>query len=236
MSGFSVAWLVTRNRESPSTVASGGFTRCSPRHDSMPDDPEDDGRRFADLVSEPDDVPKLREHIKSLAKDARDRGEDASVDDFLAQSRKNDAAYIAPVDLEKAEWIAEIYEKEGRPETHPRNFHNQILGKGYERRNGEPYTASNSSWAELKEAFKWARIIGLIDSSRIEDAANPDPKPTAFDDVERPLPQSGERTTQDATFGIDVDDGFRPASTPTKSNWRKPCSTTPTSSSRRPPR
>jgi hypothetical protein len=178
------------------------------------DDDTDGGPRLADLISEPEDVPKIRERVKALAKQARDRGEDATVDDFLAQSRKNDAAYIAPVDLEKAEWIAEIYDQEGRPETHPRNFHYQILGKGYEKRDGEPYTASNSSWTELKEAFKWARIIGLVDSSRILDAANPHPKPTAFDDVDRPLPQSGERTTQDATFGIDVDDGFRSASIP----------------------
>jgi hypothetical protein len=178
------------------------------------DDDTDGGPRLADLISEPEDVPKIRERVKALAKQARERGEDASVDDFLAQSRKNDAAYIAPVDLEKAEWIADIYEREGRPETHPRNFHYQILGRGYEKRDGEPYTASNSSWTELKEAFKWARIIGLVDSSRILDAANPDPKPTAFDDVDRPLPQSGERTTQDATFGIDVDDGFRSASIP----------------------
>jgi len=176
--------------------------------------PDDSGLRFADLVSEPADVPKIRERVKALAKQARARGEDATVDDFLAQSRKNDAAYIAPVDLERAEWIARLYDAEGQPETHPRNFHYQILGKGYERRNGEPYTASNSSWTELKEAFKWARIIGLVDSARIEDAANPDPKPTAFDDVDRPLPKSGERTTEGASFGIDVDDGFRSASIP----------------------
>jgi hypothetical protein len=68
----------------------------------MPDD-SGEGLRFADLVSEPSDVPKIRERVKALAKQARDRGEDATVDDFLAQSRKNDAAYIAPVDLEKAE-------------------------------------------------------------------------------------------------------------------------------------
>ena len=175
----------------------------------MDDDDTVDGPRLADLISEPEDVPKIRERVKTLAKQARDRGEDATVDDFLAQSRKNDAAYIAPVDLEKAEWIADIYEREGRPETHPRNFHYQILGKGYEKRNGEPYTASNSSWTDLKEAFKWARIIGLVDSSRIEDAANPEPTTTAFSDVDNPLPRERVDATERAVDGVEVDDGFQ---------------------------
>jgi len=175
----------------------------------MDDDDTVDGPRLADLISEPEDVPKIRERVKTLAKQARDRGEDATVDDFLAQSRKNDAAYIAPVDLEKAEWIADIYDQEGRPETHPRNFHYQILGKGYEKRNGEPYTASNSSWTDLKEAFKWARIIGLVDSSRIEDAANPEPTTTAFSDVDNPLPRERVDATERAVDGVEVDDGFQ---------------------------
>jgi len=176
----------------------------------MPDD-EDDGRRFADLISEPEGVKDLREYIKSLAKAARDRGEEATIDDFLAQSRKNDAAYIAPADLKKADCP---YIRPRGPSRDPPMELYRILGRGYERPNSEPYTASNSSWTELKEVFKWARIIGLVDFLRVQDAANPDSKPTAFDDVDNPLTTKGVTATREAVDSVAVDDGFLHASIP----------------------
>ncbi|WP_254810618.1 DUF4175 domain-containing protein [Natronosalvus amylolyticus] len=181
----------------------------------------DDGDRLDDqplsaVIDEPADIPTLRERIKTMAQEARDRGEEATVEDFLAQSRKNDAAYISPADLEKAEWVADIYEQEGEPETHARDFHYRILGKGYEMRDGSEYAHSNRCWIELKEAFKWARILGLIDSSRIEDSTNTDVTPTAFESVDRPLPNTGETDLHDIASDIDVDDGYRHARLPSR--------------------
>jgi len=180
----------------------------------------DDDDRFEDqplsaLIDTPGDIPALRERIKSMARAARETGEDVTVDDFLAQSRKNDAAYIAPADLEKAEWVADLYAEEGEPETHARDFHYRILGKGYEMRDGSEYVHSNRCWIELKEAFKWARILGLIDSRRISDSANTDVTPTAFEHVDNPLPSS-ERRLDDVAGEIDVDDGYQRASIPTR--------------------
>jgi len=61
----------------------------------------------------------------------------------------------------------------------------------YKRRNGEPYVNSDTCWKELNEALKWARILRYIKPGEMENTRNHTVTPTAFDDVDRPLPESG---------------------------------------------
>lgn len=163
------------------------------------DDP--DGPRLSDLVSEREDLIGLRDRFKELAKRRRDAGdENFRVGDLIAQSTQNDPTYVQPADLEKAEWFAEIWEQERDTVddgTHPRNMHYRMLGE-YEMRNGETYDGSTSHWNELKDAIKWARILGLVDNEKFGDERNEREKatPNAFDDFETPAPQ--------ADFGDDV--------------------------------
>jgi hypothetical protein len=175
---------------------------------------------LGELIDDRSDIAGLREHLKSLAAQRRDQGDDATVDDMLAMSSKNDPMYVRPSDLEKAEWVADIYQREGEPEIHPRGFHYQILGKGYETRTGDPYENSNECWQELKEAIKWARVLGLIDNDRIQDQKNAPPTPTAFADVSDPTPESTLAdeiaASEDAASEASqhVPDGYQPASIP----------------------
>ncbi|WP_157884849.1 hypothetical protein [Halorubrum aethiopicum] len=67
---------------------------------------------------------------------------------------------------------------------------------------------SDTCWKELNEALKWARILRYIEPGEMENTRNHTVTPTAFDDVERPLPESGP-SLDDASTDVDVDDGFR---------------------------
>jgi hypothetical protein len=167
-----------------------------------------DSVRFADLIGSGDDIPALADRLKSIAAAEREQGLETTVDELLAQSRRNDAAYLMPSDIEKAEWVADLYEREGRPDEHARDFHYRLVSGEYERRNGEPYVNSDTCWKELNEALKWARILRYIEPGEMENTRNHTVTPTAFDDVERPLPESGP-SLDDASSGVDVDDGFR---------------------------
>ncbi|WP_323677624.1 hypothetical protein [Halorubellus sp. PRR65] len=172
------------------------------------------------LVTDRSDIQGLRDQLKSLAKQRRDQGDDITVDDMLAMSTKNDPLYVQPADFEKAEWFADIYQQEGEPEIHPRGFHYQILGKGYETRHGDPYENSGECWQELKEAVKWARILGLVDNDQIQDQKNATPTPTAFPSVDDPSPDTTVARDLDASardtssLARHVPDGFRPAKIP----------------------
>ena len=77
-----------------------------------------DDPSLSDLLDSRADIPDLRDRIKGMAADARDQGDNAAVEDFLALSRNNDCTYVQPSDLERAEWFVQICEQEGRPETH----------------------------------------------------------------------------------------------------------------------
>lgn len=175
---------------------------------------------LSDLVSDRSDIQGLRDQLKSLAQQRRDQGADATVDDMLAMSTKNDPLYVQPADLEKAEWVADIYQREGEPEIHPRGFHYQILGKGYETRHGDPYENSNECWQELKEAITWARILGLVDNTKIQDQKNATPTPTAFPSVADPNPDTTVARDLDASardtraLAQHVPDGYQPARIP----------------------
>lgn len=165
-----------------------------------------------DIIDSRDDIADLRSMLKARAREARDEGQDASVDDFLALSRTNDTAYVQPSDLEKAEWFAQIWREEGEPEIAPRSLHYQIAGAGYELRDGTPYENTTKCWQELKDAAKWAQILGLVDGDSILDNNSREPIATGIADLGNPEP-ADDVTVQDAgaTLDVSVRDGFRPA-------------------------
>lgn len=145
---------------------------------------------LADRLDSREDIPDLRDEIKNMAAEARQQGDNATVEDFLALSRNNDCTYVQPSDLERAEWFADIYEQEGRPDTHPRGFHYRIAGKGYHLRDGTEYQNTTNCWNELKKAIYWAQILGLVNPENIRDNKNDTVMPTAFDTPENPKPPS----------------------------------------------
>jgi hypothetical protein len=143
---------------------------------------------LSDRLDSREDIPDLRDEIKGMAREARQQGDDATVEDFLALSSNNDCTYVQPSDLERAEWFVDIYEQEGKPETHPRGFHYRIAGKGYHLRDGTEYQNTVNCWNELKKAIYWAQILGLVNPEQIRDSKNDTVTPTAFDSPERPEP------------------------------------------------
>jgi len=176
----------------------------------MGDGPHDP--RLSDLVSSRSDLVNLRSRYKQMAQQARDDGNDVYVEDMLALAPKNDAAYIRPSDLEKAEWVAEIYDAEGQPEVHPRGFHYRIIDKDYERRNGDPYANTRECWQELKEAFFWAQILGFVDADRVQDEQNDTPESRAFRSIDRPQPRNRSVQSQARETIHQPYDGYHPAS------------------------
>ncbi len=115
----------------------------------------------------------FRERIKELANE-----NDSKVKDFLALTPQNDPMYIRPAEKEKAQWFKDIWEKEGRPQIHPRGLHYRILGKGYLTRHGDEYENTMKCWNEMLQGAKYARLLGLVPFRSIEDEKNPDPQVT----------------------------------------------------------
>lgn len=112
--------------------------------------------------------------IKHLAK-----SKGVPVDSFLALSKPNDPFYIQANSVEKAEWIARIWEIEGSPEIHPRGFHYRILGLGYRfmiNNEEKEYQNTDQCWNYLLTGFKYARFLGLIPYEKVLDEKNPKPE------------------------------------------------------------
>lgn len=147
-----------------------------------------DDSPLSELLDSREDIPDLRERIKDMAREDRKQGGEATVEDYLALSRTNDCTYVQPSDLERAQWFTNIYEQEGRPDTHPRAFHYRISPKDYHRRDGSEYQNTTNCWNELKKAIYWAQILGLVDSDKIGDEKNDTVTPTAFDSPDNPEP------------------------------------------------
>lgn len=181
---------------------------------------------LTDLVNSPEDLPDLRGHIKTIRDELNeDRPEDErlGVGDLIPLTEKNDIGYIRPSEGEAAEWIADIYAEEGEPEIHPRGLHYRIFGKDYQRRNGEPYRNETECWEELKQSLKWARVLGLVDSDKIQDNSTNEPIYGAFQDPEdaatfRTDASGGagngirSQSFDDAVARTRVNDGYQPAS------------------------
>ncbi|MWG36225.1 hypothetical protein [Halomarina oriensis] len=178
-----------------------------------------DDLHLSDLVTERGELRDLRSRLKQLRDDLnveRDPTEQLDIADVLALSPKNDAGYIRPSDLEKAEWFADLYEAQGKPDVHPRGFHYIIIHEDVERRNGDPYGNTTACWRELKEGTFWAQLLGLVDADRIGDSKNDrEPVTSAFDTSDRPLPR-WDRPLDPRRTSVEhaVDDGYRRATIP----------------------
>lgn len=140
--------------------------------------------------------------IKYRAKD-----EGIKVDELLALSSTNDPFYVGSKgQVEKAKWIAEIYEKMGSPsECHIRRMHYWLVSQKpkYDKPRGAEiradlkvqfeskeidaktfnegidktyYMNTENDWGYITLAAKYARYLGLISNSSIVDRRNPEPK------------------------------------------------------------
>lgn len=174
---------------------------------------------LSDLVTDRADLRDLRSRLKELRDELnaeRDPTDQLDIADVLALSPKNDAGYIRPSDLEKAEWFAELYKAQGEPDVHPRGFHYILIHEDIERRNGDPYQNTAACWRELKEGAFWAQLLGLADADRIGDSKNDrEPVTSAFDTADRPLPR-WDRPLDPRRTSVEhaVDDGYREATIP----------------------
>lgn len=138
-----------------------------------------------------DDRQQLRgmaDYYKSLKSEL----DISSVRDLVPLSTQNDPVYLQPANIEKAEWFADLWVQEGRPEFHARGFFYDLLGKGYERPNGEGVTNSNNAWADVQKGAKWAQILGLVPAEKVTDEKNPDPTLTVPDVHETTLTDQRE--------------------------------------------
>ena len=96
------------------------------------------------------------------------------VDDLVALSKINDPFYIPEFQKKQAEWIYKTWKKEGEPKIHPRGFFYRIVDKKYKLPNGTKFLNTHKCWLYLKEGFKYARFLDLIDYEFILDEKNPD--------------------------------------------------------------
>jgi hypothetical protein len=100
------------------------------------------------------------------------------VSDLLALSPARDPFYVgSESDLEKANWVAEIYRQMGEPdECHIRRMHYWIVGRADIRKpNGELYLNTDRDWEWLLDASAKARYLGLLPMEKIVDMRSPKP-------------------------------------------------------------
>ena len=111
--------------------------------------------------------------LKRLAKASK-----VSVKELLALAPQNDPFYInTKGDVEKAEWLAEIYEELGSPsQVHIRRIHYFLVSReDILKPNGEQYENTQNDWGYLVQASKFARYLGLVPIDNFVDRRNPDP-------------------------------------------------------------
>lgn len=170
-------------------------------------DPDDlEQVRFSDMVDTRDDIRHLREAYKDAKRNAENV---TSVKELLPLTPGNDLGYIHAADVERAEWFAEIWRKEGEQRIHPRGMHYQILGKGYERpRKDEPYQNNSASWNDMADGAFYAQVLGLVPTEMIQDEKNPDPRDVVEPDEDSPFshvhrpPKTGFKDAKIPSGGI----------------------------------
>ena len=150
----------------------------------LPD--EKQNLRMAELVDERADFIGLREDfIQRMAREIRNATEgNCASKDLLALTTNSDPFYVMGRQVEQAGWYGEIDAAEGEPERHPRKMHYSILDE-YDDRHGERYVGDSNQWDELKEAARYAALLGSVDPQRREDGKNNDPKGIQLRGVEQ---------------------------------------------------
>jgi hypothetical protein len=162
------------------------------------DQPPEDDIHLSEELDSRSDIADLRPLLKQRAEAMRNRGQDVTVEDLLALTRKNDTAYISPADVEKAEWFADLYERVNEKyqanrdsgdldardvdwtadddiRLSPRTLHYIVAGDAT-LRDGQPYENTDKCYGELKTAAFWAQVLGLVDPEAIRDGNNNAPQ------------------------------------------------------------
>ena len=101
-----------------------------------------------------------------------------SVKKLLALAPQNDPFYVGTKgNVEKAEWLANIYREQGSPsQVHIRRIHYFLVSReDIQKPNGEPYENTENDWEYLSKATKYARYLGLVPIDNFVDRRNPEP-------------------------------------------------------------
>lgn len=108
--------------------------------------------------------------IKELAREHSLR-----VRDLLALSVSHDPFYVGrPMELQMAQWAAEIYKTLDRKHLYLRGIHYRLVSReGLLRWDGQPYLNTKACWNGLNLAFKYARYLRLIPYDALEDRKHP---------------------------------------------------------------
>jgi hypothetical protein len=100
------------------------------------------------------------------------------VADLLCLAPANDPFYVGrPAMIEMAEWAGRLkkvwLEKTRSIQFHIRRFHYYLVSLGNVKRpNGTPYLNTDACWSYVGNAVKYARYLGHIDMSDVEDKKN----------------------------------------------------------------
>jgi hypothetical protein len=170
---------------------------------------------LAEILDDREQLVNMADFYKTLRRELEDV---SSVRDLVPLSPQNDPVYLQPANIEKAEWFAELWREEGRPEFHARGFFYELLGQGYERPNGKPVENSAGAWTAVQKGAKWARVLGLIPAEKVTDEKNPDPDVTVTPETTTPLDEQRSRSWR--RLWPDAPVGYDAPKIPSGFNWR----------------
>lgn len=100
------------------------------------------------------------------------------VTDLLVLHRSNDPFYVgSPAQVAMAEWFTKWWRRFGYDDgAHLRRVHYQLVSQADPRRaDGNRYENTDRNWNYLCSAAKYARCLGLVDATAVEDHRNPPP-------------------------------------------------------------
>ncbi|VUT26921.1 MAG: hypothetical protein MASP_01770 [Candidatus Methanolliviera sp. GoM_asphalt] len=158
--------------------------------------------------------PGCYEKIKALT-----RGRGRSYKDLLALSSTHDPFYAGRTKTGRkmAEWFANVCHDLGfdRPnfdenhQVHLRRIHYVIVSQKIpiDVHDGEEYPSMKNNWEYLEDAFRYARLLGLVDPLIFKDQRNPKPHDFAVYDIPHDYKRLGEDDNEygDPRWGIDSD-------------------------------
>lgn len=146
--------------------------------------------------------------LKQLAKANK-----ISVKKLLALAPQNDPFYVGTKgNVEKAEWLANIYREQGSPsQVHIRRIHYFLVSReDIQKPNGEPYENTENDWEYLSKATKYARYLGLVPIDNFVDRRNPEPHINAFYRANRDIDEISIGPEQAAEAIAELFDPYNP--------------------------
>jgi len=136
---------------------------------------------------------------------AKEKG--LKVRDLLALAPNNDPFYTGrPSEVDAAQWFTDLWLQFGYDDgVHLRRIHYRIVShdSAIDMPNGDKYENTQRCWAYLNNAAKWARYLGLVNSTSFVDRRNPDPHIfRRFADVERESPNYAHYSDHDSEWEL----------------------------------